>query len=292
MLKMCPSACFMCDKLLYEMRCPYDPSAPRAFENPGDLNAMFERIVTDEGLKKYEPKIWSRPLSSSSSSSSKRERSAKGNDDDDDPPWVVSLDNFLTEAEVARIIEIGDEEGFKRSDDGGIYHDDGTFQTFFIEGRTSYNSWCRICHDEEEGGPLTISVLDKIEEVTRIPRNHQANLQILRYSKTQHYHLHHDYDYYDTPRQPGPRVLTFFLYLSDVEEGGGTNFPRIGNNLTFTPRKGRAVIWPNVLNDDPDKMDERTEHQALRVMRGTKYAANAWIHMHDWQGSMRRGCDE
>ena len=28
---------------------------------------------------------------------------------------------------------------------------------------------------------------------------------------------------------PGPRILTFFLYLSDVEEGGETAFPNIGH---------------------------------------------------------------
>jgi hypothetical protein len=26
----------------------------------------------------------------------------------------------------------------------------------------------------------------------------------------------------------GPRILTFFLYLSDVEEGGETSFPQLG----------------------------------------------------------------
>ena len=28
---------------------------------------------------------------------------------------------------------------------------------------------------------------------------------------------------------PGPRILTFFLYLSDVEEGGETAFPDLGH---------------------------------------------------------------
>jgi hypothetical protein len=33
----------------------------------------------------------------------------------------------------------------------------------------------------------------------------------------------------------GPRILTFFLYLSDVEEGGETNFPLL--NISVNPKK-------------------------------------------------------
>lgn len=274
----CAPACRSCHMLLYERRCPYDPASPQAWGDKigsdPSLNRMFERIVSDAGLKKYRPKIWSRP-------------SAAEVDDEHDRPWVVSLENFLTDSEVSRIIQLGDEDGFERSDDGGEYLPDGTFKTYHIDGRTSYNAWCRTCHGDDLGGR---DVIDKIEEVTHIARDHFANLQILRYTKTQHYHLHHDYDYYSTPRQPGPRVLTFFLYLSDVEEGGGTSFPHL--NLTFAPRKGRALIWPNVLDGDPTEMDERTEHVALPVVKGTKYAANAWIHLHDWQGPAERECDE
>ena len=40
----------------------------------------------------------------------------------------------------------------------------------------------------------------------------------------QFYRRHHDTIPELATMQPGPRVYTFFLYLSDVEEGGGTQF--------------------------------------------------------------------
>ena len=86
----------------------------------------------------------------------------------------------------------------------------------------------------------------------------------------------------------GPRILTFFLYLSDVEEGGETNFPRL--NLSVKPRKGKAVLWPSVLNEDPTKQDTRTDHGSLPVIKGTKYAANSWIHLYDFETSNLWGC--
>ncbi len=70
----------------------------------------------------------------------------------------------------------------------------------------------------------------------------------------------------------GPRVFTFFLYLSDVEEGGGTSFPRL--NLTVHPKRGSAVWWPHGYNDNPWRKDDRTHHEAMPVIKGTKCAAN------------------
>ena len=89
-------------------------------------------------------------------------------------------------------------------------------------------------------------------------------------------------------RQMGPRVLTMFLYLSDVEQGGGTNFPDLG--ITVSPKRGRAALWPNVLNEDPLSMDARTAHQALPVEKGVKYGANYWIHQRDWREVHARRC--
>ncbi len=90
-------------------------------------------------------------------------------------------------------------------------------------------------------------------------------------------------------RPCGPRILTFFLYLSDVAEGGGTHFPDLG--LTILPKRGRAVLWPSVLNDAPSVMDNRTGHQALAVgPGGVKFAANAWIHLFDYVQPAAKGC--
>mmetsp|Transcript_39595 Transcript_39595/g.58796 ORF Transcript_39595/g.58796 Transcript_39595/m.58796 type:complete len:100 (-) Transcript_39595:1017-1316(-) len=88
---------------------------------------------------------------------------------------------------------------------------------------------------------------------------------------------------------PGARILTVFLYLNDVEAGGGTEFPYL-HKLTVMPKKGKALIWPSVLNEDPNKKDGRTMHQALRVEAGIKYGANAWLHQGDFKDAFARGC--
>lgn len=98
----------------------------------------------------------------------------------------------------------------------------------------------------------------------------------IRYEEGQFYRVHHDYIRHNVERQQGVRILTVFLYLSDVEAGGGTNFDKL--NITVMPKRGRALFWPSVLNSDPNKKDGRTTHQALSVDSGIKYAANAWFH--------------
>ena len=108
-------------------------------------------------------------------------------------------------------------------------------------------------------------------------------LLLLKNSRT-----HHDYIPHQEERQCGPRILTFFLYLSDVIEGGGTNFPQL--DITIEPKRGRALVWPSVYNHNPMKKDPRMMHQALEVLNGTKYAANGWIHMYDYVTPQANGC--
>lgn len=53
--------------------------------------------------------------------------------------------------------------------------------------------------------------------------------------------------------------MTSYLYLNDVEAGGGTKFGGLG--LTVMPKRGRALFWPSVLNDSPHEKDPRTNHE-------------------------------
>lgn len=89
-------------------------------------------------------------------------------------------------------------------------------------------------------------------------------------------------------RGPAPRPLTGLAApFADVEEGGGTKFD---GGFTVQPKRGRAVLWPATFNDRPFIKDDRTHHEALPVLRGTKFAANFWIHQFDYVTAHHRGC--
>ena len=79
-----------------------------------------------------------------------------------------------------------------------------------------------------------------------------------------------------------------YLYLNDAEAGGGTNFDKLG--ITVMPKRGRALLWPSVLDEDPNQKDDRTTHQALPAEKGLKFGANAWFHMHDYKTPFRNAC--
>ena len=255
-------------------RCPLNQTEPNALQ-PGDLNRMFERIVNDEYYQKFEPLVKSMPNPTDA-------QKAIGVIDG---PWVVVLDNFLSPEECERLIELGAIEGYKPSADVGKKNFDGTYDSSVNSGRTSTNAWCSsTCYTDE----ITKQVNSRIENLTGIPEPNAEYLQLLRYEQGQFYQTHHDYIPHHLDRQMGVRTLTVFLYLNDVHHGGGTEFPLLG--FTVQPKQGRAVIWPSVLNENPNAADTRTDHGALPVLEGIKYGANAWIHQKDFKATMAAGC--
>ena len=53
--------------------------------------------------------------------------------------------------------------------------------------------------------------------------------------------------------------------------------------LDVAPKKGRALLWPSMLNEDLLALDVRTYHEALEVKKGVKYGANVWMHLRDFK---------
>ena len=78
----------------------------------------------------------------------------------------------------------------------------------------------------------------------------------------------------------GHRILTAFMYLSDVEAGGETAFTDLPGRPAVAPRIGRMIVWPNVWQGDPSRHDGRMMHEAQRVLAGVKYGANIWVRMY------------
>eukprot|EP00542_Grammatophora_oceanica_P002539 CAMPEP_0194069488 /NCGR_PEP_ID=MMETSP0009_2-20130614/87666_1 /TAXON_ID=210454 /ORGANISM="Grammatophora oceanica, Strain CCMP 410" /LENGTH=421 /DNA_ID=CAMNT_0038722679 /DNA_START=46 /DNA_END=1311 /DNA_ORIENTATION=- len=239
MLLRCAPMCQTCEYADFEARCPLDLTAPQILQ-PGDLHEIFTNLTTMEHYKQYDPVILSMPKENASPLLV----DAAGRDDIQDGPWVVVLENFLTEEECDRLIELGAQQGYKFSAAGGKVKPDGTYAGSKTASRTSTNAWCKKqCHED----PMTQSVIAKIENVTGVPDSHAEYLQMLRYETGQFYRTHHDYIAHHLNRQEGARIITVFLYLNDVEAGGGTEFPLL-DKLTVMPKKGKALIWPSVLN--------------------------------------------
>jgi hypothetical protein len=165
MIVNCPHTCNRCHLREYQARCN------RAFLNistepiykPGDMDNMFSSIVERFG-NRYEVNV----VSTS--------------------PWVITLDNFLSEDESSALVSTV-EGTWERSTDTGQANAFGETGRTISKGRTSSNAWCRSnCLENEH----VQSAIAKIEEVTYIPSSHYESFQILQYEVGQFYNTHHD----------------------------------------------------------------------------------------------------
>jgi len=261
MIVHCPKSCNQCELQDPKVRCVRKnlDMVQEPVWSPGDLNKRFEFIMKE--FPQYEPKALSSPPG----------------------PWLIQLQNFVKPEEAKRLIALN-RRSFARSTDQGQVNEFGEMQKVISHSRTSSNSWCgQHC----ESDPLVASIYERIVNVTGVPKSNYESFQVLEYKKGQFYRTHHDDSGGDTT-PAGPRILTFFLYLSDVEKGGETDFPNIG--VRAKPKLGSAILWPSMQDSDPTKADMRMYHQAMPVKKGVKYAANAWIHLYDYRVPNLWGC--
>lgn len=239
----------------------------------GSLDELFTKWALGDEYKQYEPHVVSSP--------------DKVHGAEYEGPWVMTFDNFLDDFEIEQLLKGASYDGFQRStDQGKIVGGSGEMAKVTSMSRTSTNSWCR---NQCENLPGVQRVSKRIEEVTGIPQNKYESFQILQYQEGEFYKRHHDSSNANNAKAAGHRILTFFLYLNDVDEGGETRFTNL--DISIAPKKGRALVWPSVLNEDPNSTDVRMYHEAKEVIKGTKYAANHWIHQYDFRNANLWGCN-
>ena len=113
--------------------------------------------------------------------------------------------------------------------------------------------------------------LRRIAWIAGSPPEHAEPLGVLRYGPGQEYRPH--YDYYTDDRHEVQRVATVFVYLNEVAEGGGTDFPRLA--VKVDPERGKAVKFLNCTPGGEPNPD--TLHAGLPVVRGEKWLATLWF---------------
>lgn len=205
-------------------------------------------------------------------------------------PLVLSIKGFLSDEECDYIAKKADptmkysQVSLKDADKGRAASDWRTSQSTFLSA---------------EGDPILRDIEYRTSSLTRVPVNHQEYVQVLRYGHTEKYDAHHDYfdpkAYMSDQRtlsliENGKknRYATVFWYLTDVEEGGHTIFPRAGGlpqphshtdcskGLKVQPQKGKVIIFYSL--DASGEMDPLSLHGACPVGQdGVKWAANKWV---------------
>lgn len=149
---------------------------------------------------------------------------------------------------------------------------------------------------------------ERVQSLTRIPVVNAEPVQVMGYGAGARYAAHTDYFDPDDHRgdevtleltETGERnrVLTVLMYVSDVEAGGETVFPRHGGaaapsdaldcsrGLVVRPERRKALLVYNAFPSGA--LDPLSLHVGCEVRSGGKWSANLWL----WSARMdfRRG---
>lgn len=101
--------------------------------------------------------------------------------------------------------------------------------------------------------------------ILQILRKHKSKfIKIQKTCPTQGYHIWHCE--HDGMQGANDRILSWILYLNDVEEGGETEF--LYQSLRFKPKTGTFIIFPAHFTHT---------HRGNPPLSGVKYVATGWI---------------
>ena len=171
---------------------------------PGEMNLMFQRIVDtapgnvtdatqlaaqegrlqDDGTPIYTVTVHSRPETPTPTPDEDNDNAIILDKEKDakESPWVITLDNFLTDQECQHLIDMGHRNGYERSTDVGHQQVDGSYSVLKSRSRTSENSWCNE-KSGCRGDPMVSTIMERLGNVTGIPPNHYEDLQLLKVSR-------------------------------------------------------------------------------------------------------------
>eukprot|EP00656_Telonema_subtile_P019153 TRINITY_DN20433_c0_g1_i1.p1 TRINITY_DN20433_c0_g1~~TRINITY_DN20433_c0_g1_i1.p1 ORF type:complete len:283 (+),score=36.32 TRINITY_DN20433_c0_g1_i1:131-979(+) len=188
-------------------------------------------------------------------------------------PVVATFEDIISHEDCLEIINLArDHMARAQVVDGDGIASEGSQK---VEGRTNDSHWLR--HD---ASPAVDRAVTRISELVGIDPHCAEDLQVIRYKPGQQYIKHWDGFHPSDPsckdvlQDEGNRMVTALLYLSHVEEGGGTGFV----NLRFevSPCPGKLLVFHNCYVDTRATHTD-SNHSGLPVVKGEKWACNLWF---------------
>ena len=259
MMMTCPLACRKCDQLPKFERCAHS-QVEKVDIKEGDIDSLFSHGI-ESSWSELDPYVLSQPTVQN-----------------ENTPWVVKIDNFLTDEECGYLISLAEAIGW------------ATVSTKNQENSVGRSKKTSLCDDEEcAHDSMLVRVQEKLSNLLSIPANNFEFVEFEKFNFGDSFGVHHHYATDDFWKPAGARALTVHLSLSDVDGGGSTGFPEL-DWLFVKPEKGQILIWSNVLNNDPRMKNDLTVLESLPVSNGTLYGANMWIHPADWKKALKEDC--
>ena len=192
-------------------------------------------------------------------------------------PDIYVVDDLLDEAMCERLIVSASSrlrQSFVQTSDG-----------YTVDPRRT-SSDVRLHYDE------VADIQDRFSQLLSMPVSHFEPLKVSRYERGQFFKYHHDCipfgcadgcDY--CPTLYSNRVVTLFVYLRDVAEGGATHFPALHEPLSIRPRRGLGVVhFPARMPAGRGERDGRVGHEGSAAI-SEKYICQQW----GWTGPLNRG---
>jgi hypothetical protein len=177
--------------------------------------------------------------------------------------------------------------------------EEDVFERVINQHRNYSSTLCgQVCEQQQQD-----ALLERIEQVTGIPKVNAEYMELRRYEQGQGKALDGDYQEFELQHAQGVRIATMHIFLSDGHDnddnaaagGGAIHIPSL--NVTIPSKLGRAVLWSNVLDSNPDWMDPTMlyaiEPPATTQQGGnTQYSATVYLHQRDYKTAEKWACHQ
>ena len=258
MKNMCPLACRMCEDIP-SLACAgkRHPYAQPVMETSGGVNSYFESLRSNE----------------KSTFISHPDIEKEGNEHDS---YVVVLSDVLSDKDVEALLFLGKAIGFSTNNTASCRD----------------QSTCTVFQIEQDG--IYKEIMERIAEFANTTVDYLEPMDIIRQSsESANGGLTHNYELSGVWKPAGPRVLSFHIFLSNNKNSKGQlGFPHL-DWLYIHPKKGSAVLWPNVVNEDAWELDPLTTYEYLGLDSDgfeEMFVASVNVRLHNWTDAHYRGC--